>query len=172
MNPNQNLPLHTTHGTMNLCGLGIWIAFDGSKTGRKVGTGNVCGGRGYGWLENHTPAIGAVVTDEMVALPQPAAVLGPVVALTPASLALFIEFAKDACNYSGTPEVGGNVHMNAARRGNLTDLKKQGLVRTFTVPYDGPEIWLEFTPRGVAYAKFLGLDTFAFDYAANIKTNA
>jgi len=155
MNTTNALPLHTTHGTMRRAYLGMWHSQEILRNGAQ-GDCFALPSYSHDILGTYVAGPGAVVTDEMVALPSPLRE-----GLTTDSLALFIEFAEDACNYSGTPEVGGNVHMNAARRGNLTDLKKHGLVRTFV---DGNLAWIEFTARGHAYAKFLGLDTSSFDY--------
>lgn len=73
------------------------------------------------------------------------------VQLTTDSHNLFVAYAKDAGNWSGTPLVGGNVSiLGAARdRGNLTDLKKVGLIETFIS--DGRS-WVRFTDKGRAYA--------------------
>lgn len=73
--------------------------------------------------------------------------------ITERSLALFIEYAKDAGNWSGTPLVGGNVGGSAEDRGNLTQLKQAGLIRTWN---DGG-IWIAFTDAGKALAKDHGL---------------
>jgi len=74
--------------------------------------------------------------------------------LTEASKALFLAYAKDAGNWSGTPLVGGNVGGSKEDRGNLTDLKKKGLITTFR---DEGCDWLSFTPAGKAYAAELGV---------------
>lgn len=47
--------------------------------------------------------------------------------LTPASFALFIHFAKDAHNWNGEPLVD----ITKEQRGNLSQLKKNKLLRTF-----------------------------------------
>lgn len=75
--------------------------------------------------------------------------------ITNASQALFTAYAKDAGNWCGTPLVGGNVGQAKADCGNLTDLKKNGLLTTFE--HDG-WMWVEFTPAGIAYAAELGID--------------
>jgi hypothetical protein len=64
--------------------------------------------------------------------------------ITDASLALFIKYAKDADNWSGTPCVGGNVG-----GGNLTQLKKAGMITTFVS--DGAT-FVQFTDSGKALA--------------------
>jgi hypothetical protein len=74
--------------------------------------------------------------------------------LTEASKALFIAYAKDAGNWSGTPLVGGNVGGSKADVGNLTDLKKKGLITTFR---DEGCDWITFTPAGREYARSLGV---------------
>ena len=69
--------------------------------------------------------------------------------LTAASHALFMEFAEDAGNWSGMPLVNGNVTVTQADKGNLTDLKKNGLLTTFV---DEGNSWVSFTDSGKAYA--------------------
>lgn len=68
--------------------------------------------------------------------------------ITVRSLALFLAYAKDAGNWSGTPLVGGNVGGSAEDRGNLTQLKQAGLIRTWND--DG--LWIAFTDAGKALA--------------------
>ena len=75
--------------------------------------------------------------------------------MTPASLALFLAYARDAGNWSGTPLVGGNVLQTKEHNGNLTQLKRAGLVRTFVS--DGCT-WLSFELAGVALAKEHGIN--------------
>lgn len=80
--------------------------------------------------------------------------------LTPASLALFLAYAKDAANWSGTPLVGvdGNVSGSAeaarAERGNLTQLKRAGLITTFR---DRGDEFIDFTEEGCAFARSHGI---------------
>lgn len=69
----------------------------------------------------------------------------PTGGLTEQSLALFLAYAKDAGNWSGTPPVDGNVAGTAEGRGNLTQMKQRGLITTFR--YDGGA-WVDFTPEG------------------------
>ena len=78
--------------------------------------------------------------------------------LTEASKALFLAYAKDSGNWSGTPLVGGNVGGSKEDRGNLTDLKKKGLITTFKS--DGLD-WVSFTPLGVEYAKSNGVEVYS-----------
>lgn len=75
--------------------------------------------------------------------------------LTPASHDLFMEFANDAGNWSGTPPTDGNVQMTNSQRGNLTHLKKLGLITTDE--YDG-SAWVYFTEKGIVYACKNGVD--------------
>lgn len=75
--------------------------------------------------------------------------------LTTASHELFIAYAQDADNWSGTPLVGGNVGGTKEDRGNLTDLKRKGLI---TTSEDDGATWIWFTPAGVEYAKTHGVD--------------
>jgi len=69
--------------------------------------------------------------------------------LTAESHALFMEFAEDAGNWGGMPMVNGNVSVTQAQKGNLTDLKKNGLITTFV---DEGISWVSFTATGKAYA--------------------
>ena len=85
--------------------------------------------------------------------------------LTPMSKKVFVEYAKDAGNWSGSPLVGGNVRGSKSRNGNLTDLKQKGLITTWEEQREGlngrartPLVWLEFTDAGIAYAQTLGID--------------
>lgn len=75
--------------------------------------------------------------------------------ITETSLALFLAYAKDACNWNGQPMVGGNVGGSKEDRGNLTQLKRAGLVTTES---DDGCLWLQFTPAGVALAASHGID--------------
>lgn len=74
--------------------------------------------------------------------------------LTTKSIDLFVAYAEDAGNWSGTPLVGGNVGGSKEDRGNLTQLKKAGLIET---DYDEGCTWLYFTDMGVEYAAALGI---------------
>lgn len=69
--------------------------------------------------------------------------------LFPDSLALFTAFAKDSGNWSGTPMID----ITPEQRGNLTDLKRKGLVTTST---DEGIQWLSFTALGKELAKEIG----------------
>lgn len=77
--------------------------------------------------------------------------------LTPASLELFLKFARDAANWSGTPLIGGNFDFTKADAGNLTDLKKHGLVTTTRDDDNRLCFWLDFTPAGLELAAAHGL---------------
>ena len=76
--------------------------------------------------------------------------------ITEQSKELFIAYVRDAGDWSGSPCVGGNVCMISDKvdRGNLTHLKRLGLVTTHA---DEGLSWLSFTMKGHAYAKELGL---------------
>lgn len=74
--------------------------------------------------------------------------------LTPESLELFHLLALDAGNWGGIPCWGGNVGGHKADRGNLTDLKRKGLV--WTDRANGCQ-WVHFTPEGKALAAALGV---------------
>lgn len=75
--------------------------------------------------------------------------------ITDQSKALFIEYFNDAPNWNGTPCVGGNVTSNKEANGNLTQLKKEGLISTW---FDEGHSWLEFTALGLEYAAEIGLE--------------
>ncbi|HHJ15903.1 MAG TPA: hypothetical protein ENJ80_04310 [Gammaproteobacteria bacterium] len=79
--------------------------------------------------------------------------------LTAASKKLFLALANDAENWSGTPMFEGS----KSERGNLTDLKKKGLVTTDT---DEGVLWVGFTDTGIAYAAQEGIDMSYIDAAA------
>ncbi len=63
--------------------------------------------------------------------------------------ALFLEYAADAGNWSGTPMVGGNVIQTKENNGHLTAAKKAGLLTTYKSEGDA---WIQFTPAGKALA--------------------
>jgi len=78
--------------------------------------------------------------------------------LTERSLALFLAYAKDACNWSGTPPIGGNVGGSKEDRGNITQMKKARLIQTF---HSDRCDWIEFLPAGrelAAQHGIIGLD--------------
>lgn len=72
-------------------------------------------------------------------------------AITEQSLQLFLSFARDAPNWSGEPLVYG---LGAEGRGNLTQLKRAGLLTTFD--YDGDR-FVQFTQAGVELAAEHGI---------------
>lgn len=75
--------------------------------------------------------------------------------ITETTKALFPAYANDAPNWSGNPLVGGNVGGDTkAERGNLTQMKRAGLITTFTE--DGCT-WISFTPAGKAFAAENGI---------------
>jgi hypothetical protein len=84
----------------------------------------------------------------------------PIPQVTERSKALFMKYAEDAGNWNGQPLVGGNVPDTKEDRGNLTQLKRAGLITTDT---DEGCIWLNFTPAGVKYARTLGFKMLNFD---------
>lgn len=75
--------------------------------------------------------------------------------LTPKSLDLFLALANDAGNWSGTPLLGGNVPSDRSTRGNLTHLKKAGLVDTSTDEEN--RVWVSFTTLGQSFAAHQGV---------------
>lgn len=74
--------------------------------------------------------------------------------ITPTSLKLFMDYAKDAGNWGGAPLIGGNVGGGKEERGNVTQLKKAGLINTNVS--DGCT-WLHFTTLGIAFALVHGV---------------
>jgi len=75
------------------------------------------------------------------------------ITLTPASKSLFISFAEDADNWGGEPLLD----ITAEQRGNLTDLKKHGLLTTFR---DEGCDWVIFTDAGREFAAANGIEYF------------
>ncbi len=71
--------------------------------------------------------------------------------ITEASKALFITFCKDSGNWAGNPMID----ITPEQCGNLTQLKKSGLLGTFRS--DGCD-FVSFTSDGIAYAATLGFD--------------
>lgn len=76
-------------------------------------------------------------------------------AVTDRSLSLFLAYARDAANWSGTPCVGGNVGGTREDQGNLTQLKRAGLLTTFES--DG-STFVQFTDAGRALARSHGVE--------------
>jgi hypothetical protein len=71
--------------------------------------------------------------------------------LTAESLELFIEIASDADNWNGQPII----NISKEQRGNLSDLKKKGLLVTFR---DEGCDWADFTPEGRSLAQIHGIN--------------
>jgi len=97
-------------------------------------------------------AIETMTDDEKWAFCKDVVISAVVPKWTERDKALFIAYAKDAGNWSGNPLVGGNVGGSKEDRGNLTHLKKLGLVKTWT---DEGNIWLAFTEEGRRVAREL-----------------
>lgn len=80
--------------------------------------------------------------------------------LTQESYTLFMDLAEDALEWSGQPPVD----ITKEQRGNLTDLKRKGLIVTETemleMAVGGKRKleWVQFTAKGIEYAKQLGFD--------------
>lgn len=74
--------------------------------------------------------------------------------ITDTSLELFLDLARDAGNWSGTPLLGGNVEVGTPGRGNITQLKRAGLLTTFR---DGGDAFADFTDDGIALAAEHGI---------------
>lgn len=67
----------------------------------------------------------------------------------------FLDLAKDAGNWSGTPCLGANVAQGFKENGYLSDLKKKGLVSTFI---DDGEEWVSFSESGKQLALKNGIE--------------
>lgn len=79
------------------------------------------------------------------------------IAITEKSKEIFLAYARDAENWAGTPLIGGNVGGGKEERGNITQLKRAGLVTTFN---DEGFTFVQFTPAGIAYAKENGVEVY------------
>lgn len=75
--------------------------------------------------------------------------------ITEQSMVLFLAYANDADNWGGTPCVGCNVGGSKEDRGNLTQLKKAGLIETWT---DEGNTWIRFTKEGKQLAAENGIE--------------
>lgn len=75
--------------------------------------------------------------------------------ITDQSLDTFLMYARDACNWNGMPLIGGNVGGSKQERGNLTDLKKKGFIKTFEE--DRKCVFIEFTEKGKTLALKYGI---------------
>lgn len=75
--------------------------------------------------------------------------------ITERSLELFLAYAADAGNWGGTPLVGGNVGGSREDSGNLTQLKRAGLVTTLE---DDGAVFIRFTESGRAFAAEHGVE--------------
>jgi hypothetical protein len=73
-----------------------------------------------------------------------------IIDITETSLKVFLAYADDADNWNGTPLVCGD----KAERGNLTQLKKAGLI---TTDIEEGHTWLFFTDAGKALAAKHGI---------------
>lgn len=84
------------------------------------------------------------------------------VELTERSMMLFLALASDAGNWSGMPLFGGNTGTSKADQGNLTHLKRAGLVTTREERdrVNGlirTDVWVSFTDAGRALAAEHGI---------------
>lgn len=80
--------------------------------------------------------------------------------LTPTSLERFLDYAKDAGNWGGSPCVGGNVGGDPADKGFLTDHKKHGLLDTNE--FEPRLYFINYTDLGKAFALRYGVDLSIF----------
>jgi hypothetical protein len=76
--------------------------------------------------------------------------------LTPASLDLFRYIAGQAKHWDNMPPLEGMRPMSPADKGNLTDLKKRGLLKVREVDTDQHLVF--FTDAGESLAKSLGIE--------------
>lgn len=76
------------------------------------------------------------------------------ISITDTSLKLFLAYAEDASNWGGTPLVGGNVGGSKEGCGNLTQLKRAGLIETFR---EEGHLWVDFTDEGKEFAAKCGI---------------
>ena len=74
--------------------------------------------------------------------------------LTAEDFALFLDYARDADNWNGTPLIGGNVESDRSTTARLTRMKQAGLLRRALS--DGHR-WIVFTPQGKALAALCGI---------------
>jgi len=84
--------------------------------------------------------------------------------ITRTSLDVLLDYAGDAGNWSGSPLVGGNVGGTKEERGNLTQLKKAGLISTWV---EEGNSWVDFTPKAADAIRAAG-DTKLADYIATV----
>jgi len=84
--------------------------------------------------------------------------------VTPETLALFLQYANDAPNWTGSPLVGGNCPGDFAALGRISHMKMAGLVTT-EFQYDKVNnrktklTWMYFTEAGRALAAKHGVDS-------------
>lgn len=75
--------------------------------------------------------------------------------ITARSLELFLDYARDAPNWGGTPLVGGNVGGSREDNGNLTQLKQARLITTGD---DSGDVFIYFTDAGESLAAEHGIE--------------
>lgn len=82
--------------------------------------------------------------------------------LTQGTLDVFTAYAEDAGNWGGTPLIDGNVRGSREQNGHLTDLKKKDFITTFDEYEPGCVVctWINFTEKGEALAKELGIEIY------------
>lgn len=73
-------------------------------------------------------------------------IAGTIPAISDRSLQLLLAYARDIPNCSGRAPVGGNAGGSKEDRGNLTQLKRAGLITTDTD--EDNRVWLRFTDSG------------------------
>lgn len=76
--------------------------------------------------------------------------------LTEDSLRLFLAYAKDSGNWGGHPYVDGNVGLKKEERGNLTQLKRRGLLKTQHDKTENGGPFIIFTDAGKRLAAEYG----------------
>src|SRR5271168_3389706 len=80
----------------------------------------------------------------------------PDTALTPASLELFRSIADEKARFGDDPYLEDMPPMSHADNGNMTDLKKRGLINVYETDYG--KHMVKVTTEGAKLALSLGLD--------------
>ena len=88
--------------------------------------------------------------------------------MTKETFDLFMAYAKDAGNWSGTPLVGGNVKTTPADLGRISHLKKSGYITTFAgTGSDKNAKYIDFTEKGKKFAATNGIIIVEFNVHRN-----
>jgi len=90
------------------------------------------------------------------AKPQQESKMQDTASLTPASLELFRAVANEKANFGDDPYLEDMPPMSHADNGNMTDLKKRGLIEVYETSY-GKHI-IKITAEGTKLALSIGVD--------------